>query len=358
MSIATTIERWQALEEILQQYTKCIYICQMENSEIKIFKTTEGNTSIEVKLENETVWLNQYQLEELFLTNRTSINRHISNIFKSGELEEESTCAKIAQVQEEGGRTVKRQIKYYNLDVIIAVGYRVNSKRGTEFRKWASNVIKDYLIKGYAINRRKLEKQNEQLVELKKTVRILSNAVEHKELSNDESKGLLKIISDYSYALEILDQYDYQTLQITETSEKEIYQITYKEAIGQIKLTKRVYGNSDLFGHEKDNSFKSSVSTIYQSFDGQDLYPSVEEKAANLLYFVVKNHSFSDGNKRIAAFLFLFFLKNNDILLNEDGEKRIADNALVALTLMIAVSKPDEKETMVKVIVNLINKKN
>lgn len=330
----------------------------MANSEIKIFKTAEGNTSIEVKLENETVWINQYQLEELFLTDRTSINRHISNIFKSGELEEKATCAKIAQVQEEGGRTVKRQIKYYNLDVIIAVGYRVNSKRGTEFRKWASNVIKDYLIKGYAINLQKLEKQNEQLIELKKTVRILSKAVEYKELSNDESKGLLKIISDYSYALDILDQYDYQTLQITGTSEIEIYQITYEEAIKQIELTKSTYGNSNLFGREKDNSFKSSVSTIYQSFDGQDLYPSVEEKAANLLYFVVKNHSFSDGNKRIAAFLFLFFLKNNGVLLNENGEKRIADNALVALTLMIAVSKPDEKETMVKVIVNLINKNN
>lgn len=330
----------------------------MENSEIKIFKSAEGGTTIEVKLENETVWLNQFQLEELFLTNRSSINRHISNIYKSEELVEKGTCAKIAQVQKEGGRTVTRQIKYYNLDVIIAVGYRVNSKRGTEFRKWSNSIIKDYLIKGYAINQQKLEKQNKQLIELKETVRILSETVKNKKLTGDESIGLLKIISDYSYALGILDQYDYQSLEITDTSGKETYQITYEEAIKQIHLTKKVYSNSLLYGNEKDNSFKSSINTIYQTFNGVDLYPSIEEKAANLLYLVVKNHSFSDGNKRIAAFLFLYFLERNKILLTKSNEKRIADNALVALTLMIAISKPEEKETMVKLIVNLINRNN
>ena len=330
----------------------------MEKSEIKIYQTKEGTTSIEVKLENDTVWLNQYQLEELFETNRTSINRHISNIYKSQELNEDSTCAKIAQVQNEGGRKVTRSIKYYNLDLIIAVGYRVNSKRGTEFRKWANEILKDYLVKGYIVNQRRLEKQIEQLSELQETVRILSSAVYHRELSTDESKGLLKIISDYSYALDLLDQYDYQTLRITETSGKETYRLTYDEAIEQIELTKQTHGNSDLFGKEKDNSFRSSVSTIYQTFGKVDLYPSIEEKAANLLYLVVKNHSFSDGNKRIAAFLFLYFLEKNGILFDIDGNKRIADNALVALTLMIAVSKPDEKDTMVKVIVNLINKRN
>ena len=330
----------------------------MEKSEIKIYQTKEGTTSIEVKLENDTVWLNQYQLEELFETNRTSINRHISNIYKSQELNEDSTCAKIAQVQEEGGRKVKRSIKYYNLDLIIAVGYRVNSKRGTEFRKWANEILKDYLVKGYIVNQRRLEKQIEQLSELQETVRILSSAVYHRELSTDESKGLLKIISDYSYALDLLDQYDYQTLRITETSGRETYRLTYDEAIEQIELTKQTYGNSDLFGKQKDDSFRSSVSTIYQTFGKVDLYPSIEEKAANLLYLVVKNHSFSDGNKRIAAFLFLYFLEKNGILFDIDGNKRIADNALVALTLMIAVSKPDEKDTMVKVIVNLINKRN
>ncbi len=330
----------------------------MEKSEIKIYKTTEGKTSIEVKVEKETVWLNQYQLEELFETNRTTINKHILNIYKSGELKEEPTCAKIAQVQKEGKRTVKRNIKYYNLDVIIAVGYRVNSKRGTEFRIWANQIIKDYLLKGYAINQQKLEKQAEQLNELKETIKILGNALEYKELTSDESKGLLKVISDYSYALEILDQYDYQTLKIENTSGKEIYRLTYEETIKQIELVKKTYGNSDLFGHEKDSSFKSSTATIYQTFGGIDLYPSIEEKAANLLYFIVKNHSFSDGNKRIAAFIFLYFLEKNGLLFTEEGRKRIADNALVALTLMIAVSKPEEKDTMIKVIVNLINKNN
>ena len=330
----------------------------MGKSEIKIYKTPEGKTSIEVKLEKETVWLNQYQLEMLFETNRTTINKHILNIYKSGELKETSTCAKIAQVQKEGNRTVKRKIKYYNLDVIIAVGYRVNTKRGTDFRIWANQIIKDYLIKGYAINRQRLQKQADQLNELKETIKILGNTLEYKDLSNDESKGLLKIISDYSYALDILDQYDYQTLKIDNTSGKEVYRLTYEEAIKQIELVKKTHGNSELFGHEKDDSFKSSISTIYQTFDGVDLYPSIEEKAANLLYFIVKNHSFTDGNKRIAAFLFLYFLERNNLLFTENGEKRIADNALVALTLMIAVSKPEEKETITKVIVNLINKNN
>ncbi len=330
----------------------------MKHSEIKIYKTSEGKTSIEVKLEKETVWLNQYQLEDLFETNRTTINKHILNIYKSKELTENSTCAKFAQVQKEGSRIVKRNIKYYNLDVIIAVGYRVNSKRGTQFRIWANQIIKDYLIKGYALNQQKLQKQAEQLKELKDTIKILGDAAEYKELTNDESKGLLKIISDYSYALEILDQYDYQSLTIRNTSGKEIYQLTYEEAIKQINLVKRTYGNSDLFGHEKDKSFQSSLATVYQTFDGKDLYPSIEEKAANLLYFIVKNHSFSDGNKRIAAFLFLYFLEKNGLLYSETGKKRIADNALAALTLMTAVSKPEEKGTIIKVIVNLINRKN
>ncbi|MEA2041364.1 MAG: virulence protein RhuM/Fic/DOC family protein [Bacteroidota bacterium] len=330
----------------------------MENSKIKIFETEEGGTSIEVKLEKGTVWLSQKQMSKLFEKDSDTIGLHLKNIYKSDELDEISTTEKYSVVRQEGNRKVKRQIKYYNLDAIISVGYRVNSKRGILFRKWATQLLKDFLIKGYAINQRKLEKQVEQLAELKETVKILSNAVDFKELSNDESKGLLKIISDYSYALDILDQYDYRTLKITETSGKEIYQLTYQEAIEQIELTKRTYGNSDLFGREKDSSFKSSVSTIYQSFGGEDLYPSIEEKAANLLYFVVKNHSFSDGNKRIGAFLFLYFLEKNGVLHDEKAEKRIADNALVALTLMVAVSKPEEKETMIKIIVNLINRNN
>jgi len=330
----------------------------MNSKQIEIFKSDDGSTEIEVRVDNDTVWLNQYQISDLFLTDRTSIGRHISNIYKTKELDENSTCAKIAQVRKEGKRTVNRQIGIYNLDVILSIGYRVNSDRGRQFRIWTNKVLSDYLLKGYALNDRKLKEQNEQLNELKQSVKILGEVLNYKTLTNDESIGLLKIISDYSYALDILDQYDYQKLEIKDTSGKEQFQLTYDEAKRQILTAKKAHGNSNLFGHEKDESFKSSIATIYQTFGGQDLYPSIEEKAANLLYFITKNHSFSDGNKRIAAFLFLYFLERNGILFDENGNKRIADNTLVALTLMIAVSKPDEKDTMTKVIVNLINKNN
>ncbi|HBS86815.1 MAG: cytochrome C biogenesis protein CycH [Bacteroidetes bacterium GWF2_38_335] len=330
----------------------------MNNSDIQIFRTKDGKTEIQVTLENDTVWLNQYQLESLFETNRTSLNKHILNIYKSNELDSDSTCAIFAQVQKEGDREIKRNIKFYNLDVIIAVGYRVNSIRGTEFRMWANKILKEYLIKGYSINEKLIRKQNEQLKELQNSVKILGNVLSYKPLTNDESTGLLKIISDYAHALDILDQYDYQKLEIKDTSGKEIYQLSYKEAITQIALVKKAFANSELFGREKDESFRSSITTIYQTFGGMDLYPSIEEKAANLLYFITKNHSFSDGNKRIAAFLFLYFMERNNILFDKKGNKRIADNTLVALTLMIAVSKPEEKDVMVKVIVNLINKNN
>ncbi len=330
----------------------------MENKQIEIFKSNDGLTEIEVRVDNETVWLNQYQISELFLTDRTSIGRHISNIYKSNELDKKTTCVKNAQVQNEGKRTVTRQIWVYNLDVILSVGYRVNSDRGRQFRIWSNRILSDYLLKGYALNEKKLKEQNKQLSELKQSVKILGDVLSYKTLSNDESVGLIKIISDYAYALDVLDQYDYQKLEITDTSSDETFKLTYEDARKQINFVKKYYGNSDLFGREKDESFKSSVSTIYQTFRGADLYPSIEEKAANLLYFITKNHSFSDGNKRIAAFLFLYFLERNGILFDESGNKRIADNTLVALTLMIAVSKSDEKETMIKVIVNLINRKN
>ncbi len=330
----------------------------MKNSEINIFKTSDGKISIEVKLKKETVWLTQKQMAELFEKDSDTIGLHLKNIYKSEELNKISTTEKYSVVRREGKRDVNRQIQFYNLDAIISVGYRVNSKRGILFRKWATQLLKDYLIKGYAINQQRLQKQAEQFIELKETIKILGNTLDNKSLTNDESRGLLKIISDYSYALDILDQYDYQTLKIENTSEKEVYRLTYKEAIKYIQLVKNTYANSNLFGHEKDDSFKSSIATIHQTFEEVDLYPSIEEKAANLLYFIVKNHSFTDGNKRIAAFLFLYFLEKNKLLFTKIGTKRIADNALVALTLMIAVSKPEEKETMIKIIVNLINKNN
>lgn len=327
----------------------------MSNSEIKIFQSEDGNSEVQVRLENETVWLNLNQMVKLFERDKSVISRHINNIFKESELDKNSVVAKNATTAIDGKIY---QVDFFNIDVIISVGYRIKSQRGTQFRIWANKILKEYLIKGYALNQKILVKQNEQLKDLQESVKILGKVINYKQLSTDESSGLLKIISDYAYALDILDQYDYQSLQIKNTSGKETYRLTYDEAINKIKLAKKTCGNSNLFGNEKDNSFKSSINSIYQTFNSFDLYPSIEEKAANLLYFITKNHSFTDGNKRIAAFLFLYFLERNRILFDQNGSKRIADNTLVALTLMIAVSKPDEKDTMIKVIVNLINKNN
>ena len=326
------------------------------NNEIVIYQSEDGKTQLDVKLEGETVWLTQAQMSELFQTDRTVINRHIRNIYKSGELEEEATCAKNAQVRMEGSRKVSRSIPYYNLDMIISVGYRVNSIRGVRFRQWANNVLKQYLIKGYAVNER-IRKQ--QLSELRQLVQVLGRTLQQKPVpTTDESNALFKVVVDYTYALDTLDDYDYQRLSINQTTSEETFHATYENAMKEIYLLKERFSYSPLFGNEKDDSFKSSIGQIYQTFGGVDLYPSVEEKAAMLLYLVTKNHSFSDGNKRIAATLFLWFVNNNGILYREDGTKRIADSTLVALTLMIAESRTEEKDVMVKVVVNLINKNN
>ena len=244
----------------------------------------------------------------------------------------------------------------YNLDVIISVGYRVKSKRGTAFRIWARKVLKDYLIKGYAVNERI---RREQIGELRQLVGILGRAIQSQPMiTTDESQALFDVVTDYSYALDTLDKYDYERLVIEKTTQEERFHATYENAISEIEGLRKKFGGSVLFGNEKDDSFKSSIGQIYQTFGGKELYPSVEEKAAMLLYLVTKNHSFSDGNKRIAATLFLWFLNNNGILYRKDGTKRLADNTLVALTLMIAESKTEEKDVMVKVVVNLINQQN
>lgn len=326
------------------------------NDEIVIYQSEDGKTQLDVKLEGETVWLTQTQMSELFQTDRTVINRHIRNIYKSGELNEKATCAKNAQVRVEGNRKVNRAIPYYNLDMIISVGYRVNSIRGVRFRQWANNVLKQYLIKGYAVNER-IRKQ--QISELRQLVQVLGRTMQQQSLpTTDESNALFNVVVDYTYALDTLDDYDYQRLGISKTTSKGTFHVSYENAMKEINVLKEKFGYSPLFGNEKDESFKSSIGQIYQTFGGVDLYPSVEEKAAMLLYLVTKNHSFSDGNKRIAATLFLWFMNNNGILYREDGTKRIADNTLVALTLMIAESRTDEKDVMVKVVVNLINKNN
>ena len=326
------------------------------NNAIEIYCSQDGSIQLNVKLENDTVWLTQSQMAELFGVDRTSIVRHIRNIYKSEELDQNSTCAKNAQVRTEGHRSILREIPYYNLDMIISVGYRVNSKNATSFRRWATSVLKQYLIKGYAINQQiKLDRYNE----LKDVVRLRSRTVGLQDrVTSEEYGGLFNVISDYVYALDTLDHYDYQSLSIQKTTKEEPFRATYENAMEAINVLKDKFGGSQWFANEKDDSFKSSIGQIYQTFGGEDLYPSVEEKAAMLLYLVVKNHSFSDGNKRIAAMLFLWFLNNNHVLYAEDGHKRIADNTLVALTLMIAESRTEEKDVMVKVVVNLINKEN
>lgn len=326
------------------------------NNSIEIYSSQDGSIQLNVKLENDTVWLTQSQMAELFGVDRTSIVRHIRNIYKSEELDQNSTCAKNAQIRTEGHRSILREIPYYNLDMIISVGYRVNSKNATSFRRWATSVLKQYLIKGYAINQQiKLDRYNE----LKDVVRLMSRTVGLQEkVTSEEYGGLFNVISDYVYALDTLDHYDYQSLSIQKTTKEEPFHATYDNAMEAINALKDKFGGSQWFANEKDDSFKSRIGQIYQTFGGEDLYPSVEEKAAMLLYLVVKNHSFSDGNKRIAAMLFLWFLNNNHVLYAEDGHKRIADNTLVALTLMIAESRTEEKDVMVKVVVNLINKEN
>ena len=320
---------------------------------IVIYQTNDGETSIDVKFQDETVWLSQAQMAELFQKDRTVIGRHISNIFKEGELEREITCANFAHVGNDGDQQYITTL--YNLDVIISVGYRVKSKRGTQFRIWANKVLKQYLLQGYAVNERIAAQKYDELSQL---VKVLGRTIQNQEKLTEDSRSLLDVVVDYTYALDTLDRYDYQELKIEETTKKEEFHATYENAMEVICELHEKFGGSTLFGNEKDDSFKSSIGQIYQTFDGIDLYPSVEEKAAMLLYLVTKNHSFSDGNKRIAATLFLWFLNGNGILYQEDGTKRLADNTLVALTLMIAESRTEEKDTMVKVVVNLINKNN
>ena len=327
-----------------------------EDQKIVIYQTEDGQTQIDVRLENDTVWLTQAQMVELFQTTKQNVSLHLNNLYKEGELEKEGTVKEYLTVQQEGRRKVSRRVKYYDLDVIISVGYRVHSKRGTAFRIWARKIIKDYLVKGYAVNQRI---HSEQIGELRQLVGMLGRTIQGQPLlSTDETNALFEVVTDYTYALDTLDNYDYERLTIDKTTKEEPFHATYENAMEEIRLLRDKFGGSVLFGNEKDDSFKSSIGQIYQTFGGEELYPSVEEKAAMLLYLVTKNHSFSDGNKRIAATLFLWFLNNNGILYREDGSKRLADNTLVALTLMIAESKTEEKDVMVKVVVNLINQQN
>lgn len=321
------------------------------NNKIVIYQSKDGHTQLDVKLEGETVWLNRQQLAELFDRDVKTIGKHINNALKEELNDGIATVAKFATVQTEGTRQVTRNVEYYNLDMIISVGYRVKSKRGVEFRRWANSVLKDYLIKGYAINQRIREKNYQQMVQL---VRSMARTVKLENLTTDVRNALLDVVVDYTYALDRLDDYDYQRLTIPGSSTEEKFHATYEGAMKVLEELREKFGGNDLFANQKDDSFKSSIGQIYQTFDGQELYPTVEEKAAMLLYLITKNHSFSDGNKRIAATLFLWFMNENGILYDDIHNKRIDDATLVALTLLIAESRPEEKDTMVKVVVNLI----
>ena len=320
------------------------------NDKIIIYQSEDGKTQLDVKLEGETMWLNTKQMAELFDKEESNIRRHVNNVFKEAELTRENN---VHFLHVNG---IKKPVPYYTLDVIISVGYRVHSQRGVRFRQWANSVLKQYLVKGYAINE---NIRKHQIAELRQLIQVLGRAIQQQPAkTTDESNALFDVVVDYTYALDTLDNYDYQRLHIAKTTKEEPFHATYENAMHEIDMLRQKFGGSVLFGNEKDDSFKSSIGQIYQTFDGTELYPSVEEKAAMLLYLVTKNHSFSDGNKRIAATLFLWFMNNNAILYRPDGTKRIADNTLVALTLMIAESKTEEKDIMVKVVVNLINQAN
>ena len=313
---------------------------------------------MDVRLENDMIWLTRQQIAVLFERDYKTISKHINNALKE-ELAGSVVVAKFANTTQHGaieGKTQTHDIDYFNLEVITSVGYRVKSKRGVQFRQWANNVLKKYLIKGYAVNERL---RKEQIGELRQLVGMLGRTIQSQPLlSNDETNALFEVVTDYTYALDTLDNYDYERLTLNKTTKEEPFHATYENAMEAINGLREKFGGSVLFGNEKDESFKSSIGQIYQTFGGEELYPSVEEKAAMLLYLVTKNHSFSDGNKRIAATLFLWFLNNNHILYHPDGSKRIADSTLVALTLMIAESRTEEKDVMVKVVVNLINQQN
>ena len=310
----------------------------MENNEIVLFRAKDGAVSLPVRMDADTVWLTQAQMALLFDRSQSVIARHINNVFSEGEVDKNEAYAKIAYLV--GNASGSAKIAMYNLDVIISVGYRVKSQRGVEFRRWATSVLKEYLVRGYAVNR-------ERIRQLGQTVEVM------KRVANSlDTEQVLDVVKTYSAALDLLDGYDHQTIDKPKTKGRSV-EITYEECrefIDSMKFT----ADSPLFGNEKDGSFKSALGAVYQSFGGKDLYPSSQEKAANLLYFVTKNHGFSDGNKRIAAGLFLYFLKRNRLLLRKDGTKRIADHTLVALTVMIAESKPHEKELMVNLVMTFL----
>ncbi len=327
--------------------------------EIVIYQSKDGSAKLEAKLENETIWLTQKQIAELFNVGKAAISKHTKNIFQEGELTKNPTVSILETVQSEGGRSIKRKLEYFNLDFIISVGYRVNSKRATQFRIWATNVLRNHIVKGFTINQNRLKTQNfTRLNELEKAVGLLKGAIQNKQLNQNEASGLLSVISDYANSWILLQKYDKSELKIKKSGVKKIKPVAYDFAADAIKKLKmdliKKKEAAQIFGQERDGGLSSILGNLEQTFAGKQLYPSIEEKAAHLLYFVIKNHPFVDGNKRIASFLFIIFISRNNYLLNKKGEKKINDNALVALALLVAESRPGEKEIMISLITNLL----
>jgi prophage maintenance system killer protein len=311
---------------------------------IVLYCDPDGAVRLDVRLVRETLWLSQKQMALLFDTERSVITKHLRNIFKCQELKKNSVCAIFAQTASDG-KTY--QVEHFNLDAVLSVGYRVNSIRGTQFRIWATQVLRDHLVKGYSVNAKRLQ-------ELRQSLKLVRQVLQRYDVTSDQARALLQVVTDYAFALDLLDDYDHQRVSVTRLKPEEAKGIDYDEAMAVIGELRRKFGGSDLFGREKDQSLRGSLGGVMQSFGGKDLYPSLEEKAAHLLYFLVKNHSFVDGNKRIGAALFLWFMEKNGILYRADGSRHIADNALVAITLMIAESNPNQKDILTKVVVNLI----
>lgn len=336
---------------------------ETDKGDIIIYQPENNLPALEVRLKEETVWLNQSHLCSLFDKDKRTISEHINNVFKEGELKKtEATVRKFRTVQSEGSRKVTRTLQYYSLDVIISVGYRVKSHRGTQFRIWATNVLKQHIIQGYTINEKRLQEARDNFRKLKDSVEVFQRVVENRTLTDAEAKGIVQVIRDYAHALDTLDGYDRQSLTIRNVNRDEHFILDYDKAISALQelidAESQKPGRGDLYGKERGNILRGIIASVYQTVSGKDAYPSVEEKAAHLLYFLIKNHPFVDGNKRVAGAMFLWFLEQNHWLYRADGSKRIAGNALTALCLMVAQSDPKEKDLIVKVIINLINKDN
>jgi len=328
--------------------------------EILIYKAKDGSQQLEVRLEKETVWLSQKQIAAVFGTGVPAINKHIRKILKDGELKTDATVSKMEIVQTEGKRKIARTVELYNLDMIISVGYRVNSQKATRFRIWATEILKNHLAKGYTLNEKRLQQVVQNMHQLEQAVKLIHQSGSSNELSATEARGLLDIITNYTHSFILLNQFDSNNLPEEKLNENITYEIKYSEAVKAIaELKKQLMKKkeaSGLFGNERDHGFESTLNSVVQTFGGQYLYKSIEAQAAHLLYFVIKNHSFTDGNKRIGAFLFVWFLEKNKHRFKKSGEVKINDNALVALALLVAQSNPDDKEIMIKLIINLVNR--